>query len=238
MEGVGTILVLDRSATGRETLRTLLMPHCRRAIPAATLAEGLDHVTADDSIGLVLCDAVLPERGAFRLLDRVKEMPAKRPHVILISPWWIPADAERAAQSGALGYITRPISLRDIARLWKSAISDAPSHQPRTQRRPLAKVWQLEGGEQDRYLMSWDLYDVSATGAFIETRGPLRVGAVLELEIIFGKQVVRTRAEVMRVQEPSWMHVGGVGVRFIELDAEGQRLIEDFVNQSVVVSDH
>lgn len=237
MEGVGTILVLDGSATGRETLRTLLLPHCRLALTAESTEEGLAAIASDASIGLVLCDALLPERGAFRVLDHIKDLPELRPKVILISPWWIPADAERAAQAGAIGYITRPISLRDIARLWKAATSEDPGFQPRLQRRPLAKVWLLEGGEQDRYLISWDLYDVSSGGAFIETRGPLRIGSVLELEIIFGKEVVRTRAEVMRVQEPSWMHVGGVGVRFLEIDAEGQRLIDDFVHQSVVVND-
>ena len=86
-------------------------------------------------------------------------------------------------------------------------------------------------------MLSWDLYDVSTTGAFIETRGPLPVGAELLLEIIFGKESVRCTARVVRVQEPCWMHVGGVGVVFTEIEAASRRLLEDFVHQSVVVAD-
>jgi hypothetical protein len=81
------------------------------------------------------------------------------------------------------------------------------------------------------------VYDVSTTGAFIETRGPLPVGAELQLEIIFGKESVRCTARVVRVQEPCWMHVGGVGVVFVEVDPPSRRVLEDFVHQSVVVAD-
>jgi CheY-like chemotaxis protein len=237
MEGVGSILVVDSSATARETLRTLLIPHCRRVVTATSAREACDLIAGDDSIGLVLCDAVLPEQSGFEVLRFARALPARKPEVVVISPWWIPADAERAQDQGALGYLVRPLSLRDIARLWKMRSLKAQALPPRMERRPLAKVWLMDPFERGRTVLCWDLYDISTSGAFIETRGPLLIGSELHLEIIFGKESVRATARVVRVQEPSWMHVGGVGVSFTEIDSTSRRILEDFVHQSVVVAE-
>jgi CheY-like chemotaxis protein len=237
LEGVGSILVVDASPTARETLRTVLIPHCRRVLTAASAGEAVQVIDRDETIGLVLCDAVLPEQGGFAVLGHARELTGRRPEVILVSPWWIPADSQRATEAGALGYLVRPISLRDVARLWKQGRVQPQGLQSRTERRPLAKVWLLDPLERGRTVLSWDLYDVSTTGAFIETRGPLPVGAQLLLEIIFGKESVRCTARVVRVQEPCWMHVGGVGVVFVEMDPASRRVLEDVVHQSVVVAD-
>jgi len=236
MQGVGTILVVDGSEAARETLRTLLIPHCQHVATASGATEAQNLLSRDSGIGLVLCDAVLPAGSAFDVLEQARAMPGRQPEVILVSPWFIPADAERAEAAGATGYLVRPLSMRDVARLWKQARTRTEMLTPRMERRPLAKVWLADPTDPRRYLMSWDLYDVSLSGAFIETRGPLLLGTELQLEIIFGKAVIPVRAEVARVQEPSWMHVGGVGVRFLDLDTDSSKLLEAFVNQSVVVS--
>jgi CheY-like chemotaxis protein len=237
MEGVGTILVVDLSATARATLPTLLTPHCSGVVTATSVAEAVAALDRRDTVGLILCDAVLPDQGAFEVLRHARALPARKPEVILISPWWIPADAQRAEDQGALGYLVRPLSLRDIARLWKLRGMKSQGLPPRMERRPLAKVWLLDPRERGRTVLCWDLYDVSTSGAFIETRGPLEVGTELHLEIIFGKESVRTRARVVRVQEPCWMHVGGVGVVFSDMDPVSRRVLEDFVHQSVVFAD-
>jgi CheY-like chemotaxis protein len=237
MEGVGAILVVDSSQTARETLRSLLLPHCTRVLTATAASEAIEAVDRDETLGLVLCDAVLPDRGGYRVLEHARLRAPRKPEVILVSPWWIPADSQQAEDAGALGYLVRPISLRDIARLWKMRGMKAQGLPARTERRPLAKVWLLDPADRGRTLLSWDLYDISTTGAFIETRGPLQVGSELHLEIIFGKESVRVIAKVVRVQEPSWMHVGGVGVVFTEVDAPSRKILEDFVHQSVVVAD-
>jgi twitching motility two-component system response regulator PilH len=237
LEGVGAILVVDASPTARETLRTVLIPHCRRVLAAPSAAEAIATIDRDETIGLVLCDAVLPEQGGFAVLRHARGLTGRKPEVIVVSPWWIPGDAQRATEDGALGYLVRPISLRDVARLWKQGRVQPEALHPRMERRPLAKVWLLDPLERGRTVLSWDLYDVSTTGAFIETRGPLPVGADLQLEIIFGKESVRCTARVVRVQEPCWMHVGGVGVTFTEMDPTSRRVLEEFVHQSVVVAD-
>jgi len=237
VEDVGSILIVDPSESGSETLRSLLLPHAQRVHVAASADEARERLEAEGSIGLVLCNADLAEGGAFELLDWIQDHASVTARVMLLSPWWIPSDAERANAQGALAYLVRPVSVRDIVRAWTKAQMAPDAFRPRTERRPLAKVWLIEPGERDRYVLCWDLYDVSLTGAFLETRGPLVIGSELVLEIIFGKRVVRARTEVVRVQEPSWMHVAGVGVRFLEMDERSRRVLEEFVHQSVVVTD-
>jgi hypothetical protein len=170
------------------------------------------------------------------VLRHARGLGGRKPEVIVVSPWWI-RRTPSAPRTRALGYLVRPISLRDSRAALEAGAHPAAGLQARTERRPLAKVWLLDQHERGWTVLSWDLYDVSTTGAFIETRGPLPVGAELLLEIIFGKESVRCTAWVVRVQEPCWMHVGGVGVVFIEIDPVSRRVLDDFVHQSVVIAD-
>jgi Tfp pilus assembly protein PilZ len=70
--------------------------------------------------------------------------------------------------------------------------------------------------------VGWEIDDLSVGGAFLETRGPLAVGRELELALLVDDSRFRVRARVVRVQEPSWEHVAGVGVTFLQFE-EGDR---------------
>jgi Tfp pilus assembly protein PilZ len=73
--------------------------------------------------------------------------------------------------------------------------------------------------------MAWDVYNLSIEGAFLETKGPLPVGEELELLLQLAGGKVRVRARVVRVQEPSWLNIAGVGVAFVEPSEEAEALI-------------
>ena len=58
------------------------------------------------------------------------------------------------------------------------------------------------------------------SGMLLDTEGPLAVDTELEFEIVYGKgEMVRGRGTVVRVQESSWLDVGGAGVRFDWIDS-------------------
>lgn len=74
------------------------------------------------------------------------------------------------------------------------------------------------------------IVNVSATGALLETSGAVTVGTSLDLALELDNQaVVRTRAQVVRVQTPGWRRVGGIGVTFTDMDVESRHLLETFV---------
>jgi len=63
--------------------------------------------------------------------------------------------------------------------------------------------------------------DLSLTGAFLDCMGGLRAGTRLALRFRVGEQEVQATAEVVH-QMPQF----GMGVRFLELSAEGRVAIE------------
>jgi hypothetical protein len=64
-------------------------------------------------------------------------------------------------------------------------------------------------------LICLGIHDISATGALLDSTGPLPVGTKLEFEILYDEdQAVRAKGTVVRVQEPSWLDAGGAAVHF------------------------
>jgi len=75
------------------------------------------------------------------------------------------------------------------------------------------------------------IVDLSVTGAFLET-GPAtpRPGERLELHLrLRGDLLLFLEAEVVRVQEPRWKQIGGVGVKFTGVPDTARRTLEEFV---------
>ena len=76
---------------------------------------------------------------------------------------------------------------------------------------------------------AWSIRDVSISGAFLETDAPLPVGSELELALIFGTAVTYVTARLVRVQEPAWGQVGGVGIAFTRLRGDSRQFLESYV---------
>ncbi len=76
---------------------------------------------------------------------------------------------------------------------------------------------------------AWGIRDVSISGAFLETHAPIPVGSELELALVFGTAVIHVTARVVRVQEPAWGQVGGVGIAFTRLRGDSRQFLESYV---------
>jgi hypothetical protein len=73
--------------------------------------------------------------------------------------------------------------------------------------------------------------DISVSGALLETDGELPVGQLLELDLkLDDRSRARVTGKVVRVQEPQWGLVGGVGVAFTQYNADSRSTIEAYVN--------
>ncbi len=80
--------------------------------------------------------------------------------------------------------------------------------------------------------LAWDIRNVSLTGAFLETKAPLPVSTELHLALALGSATGRVKAEVVRVQEPSWRCVGGVGIVFSDFGKGTEQLLSDYIDQA------
>jgi CheY-like chemotaxis protein len=205
------ILVVDDSRFMLEVLGRVLGPHCSKVFSASSYRAALQELEQNPGIGTIICDVILPDGNGFQLLEQLASGPKSMPKLLLITAHWVEDDRQRALSLGAIGYLPKPISLRDI----RTALAMPASPRPRDPRhRTLAKAWIVDPERRER-LLSLGIHDISATGALLDTTGPLPVGTKLEFEIIYSEdQVVRARGTVVRVQEPSWLDVGGAGIHF------------------------
>jgi CheY-like chemotaxis protein len=223
---IDSVLVVEDSQVLREVMKAVLTPHAKVVETAASVAEALEVLRDTPDFSLLLSDVQLPDGTGFDVLAHVRRS-APESRAVLMTARWEAADAERATAMGALAYLPKPLTFRDIARVLRKA-DCVSAHRP-TRRRSSGKALLRDGSRPGVPHFAWEMRDLSVSGAFLETKGPLAVGTSLDLELVLGADTIRVLAVVARLQEPSWAGPGGVGVRFQALDAEARVLIEQHV---------
>ncbi len=139
------------------------------------------------------------------------DAPVPKPEVLLVTARWNEEDAQRAEELGAIGYLAKPISVREL----RTCLAMSPGEQQRKARqRTLARIWVVDPELRER-LLSFEIHDISESGTLVDTTGPLPLGTALEFEIVYGEnQMIRGRGTVVRVQEPSWLSASGSALQF------------------------
>ena len=221
-------LVVDPSELGRGALAAVLEPRCPEVVQAASCPEAIEVLRANPDFSLVVAEVALPDPAGLELLAWIAEMPAPRPQVLIVTARAVDGEDLRAADLGADGYLTKPVLFRDIARVLKRSQGAFTSAARRVRSRPVGTAYLVEARSGDfrseeQSHMAWDIHDLSLSGAFLETKGPLPVGQEVTLSLVVEARPLRVRAKVVRVQEPSWDHVAGVGVAFESFDEDADR---------------
>jgi len=224
MDVLSKVLVVDESAIFRNLMRVLLSPYAGSVLSAEGRRDACERIAEHADISLVLSDVCLHDGDGFAILSHVRELAEPRPRVLLLTKHPSEDDAKRAVGLGALGYLTKPITLQEIRRACTNG--NLIPRRPRTKRPSFGKALLIEpAGEHDAPL-AFEIHDLSVSGAFLETQGPIPVGTEVQLALILGDETVAVRARVVRIQEPSWANVAGVGIRFDELPDALRRSLE------------
>jgi len=230
------ILVVDDSTVLREMLSAILSPHSREIVTAEDCAATRRRLLEHRDLALVLCDVILPDGTGFDLLGEILAFGPPKPDVILMTARPDREDARRAREAGAAGYLAKPICFRSIIDVLHQAEGRRVAA-PRVRRRPLGRAY-LVGSLADASATavrtapkSWDIRDMSTSGAFLETPGPIEVGTLLDLCIDFGDSRARVLARIARVQEPDWGLVAGVGITFREFDGGSRELLTSHLEE-------
>lgn len=227
----GKVLVVDDSAVFRDMLERVLLPHCAEVLTARGCEEGRQQLDQNPDVSLVLSDVHMKDGNGFELLDHVRSHPEPRPRFILVTARPTEDDEKRAADLGAAGYLPKPTTLRDIAKvLQRSRPTWSPDRAPR--RRTTAKAYLKDPRVEDCSHLAWDVRDISVSGAFLETTGPVPVGTQLELCLVFGAAMAHVKAEIARVQDPNWAQSGGVGVYFVKFYEDSRELLEHYLEMA------
>ncbi len=222
MLALGKVLVVDPSSVFRMVLSAALGPHCEEIFVASDLAEARDTLARLPGVSLVLARASAGQDDGFELLRCIGSRGEGRPDVILVAEQPNEQEALRARELGAAGYLREPVSLNDIARAIERKRRPLEA---RGERQRVFGLALLVDPQTGRPRLAWNLVDLSTTGAFIETTGPIPLGTDLELMLFVGPAMVVVRARVVRIQEPSWSHSAGVGVQFASLGQGARDLL-------------
>lgn len=114
------------------------------------------------------------------------------------------------------------------ASLHSSADVEASSekHVPRRRRRRSLGKACASGPKKD-----YGIVNISSSGALLETEGEIRVGQMLDLDFSLDDETsARVTARVVRVQQPTWGLVGGVGVAFTGFEGPSREIIKRYVD--------
>lgn len=240
MSRFSKLLLIAESLVFRDVLGGVLRSHADQVLTAASAREGRRKIAEHADISLVLSEAAMSDGDGFQLLEYLASIGEPKPSVILLSARPDEEEARRAANMGAIGYLGKPISLQEIYRLWKE--SAEPTRDTARRVRSLGQALLIdpgdpEAGQDGVSHLAWDIRNVSLSGAFLETKAPLPVRTELHLGLALGSAAGRVKAEVVRVQEPSWRCVGGVGIAFRAFGNGTEQLLSDYIDRAMRGSD-
>lgn len=221
------ILVVDDSKVFRQMMATVMQPYAGRVHDASGPAEAIAIIDERPGLGLVLTDVVMHGGTGFDVLEHVMSKPEPRPAVILVTAFPADSAVQRAIRLGALDYLPKPTTIRRILRSFEFRGMPRPEDRHEERWRCTGQAVLIDSSNESDEYVTWDIYNLSPDGAFIETKGPIPVGTEMELQLNVGPEQGRVTARVARVQHPSWIDVAGVGVVFLETDAGAKRILAD-----------
>jgi CheY-like chemotaxis protein len=217
------MLVADGSIVVRALLGRSLALHADVVHAAANVDEAEAAVECEPT-DLVFADMTLPGGGVCELGRRLERLSGPRPGLVALSLRPALEEETRVSLAGCLGYLAKPIQPRELARLLCSLGRELAPGPHRVEPDGGTRAVALD--ENGRAAMSWEAREVSRSGAFLLTDGPLPIGVSLWLELRWpwAARAIPVLAQVVRVRPPAWGELAGVEVTFVgttPLDAAG-----------------
>ncbi len=229
MTSLGTVLLVDDSAVFSDALHRMLDTCCDEVIAARTCAEAAEQLQRRDDVDLLISDVVLPDGTGFDLLrDERPELPS-----ILVTSKPTPGGATLAHRLGALDYLPKPLTLRDVIEVWERHSPERFSV-PSTQRvtTPIGHALLVDPEEPMAPTVAWEIESLRPDGAFLRAEGPVAAGTELVLTLVVNRQRLPITAHVESVVEPTWGRSGGLDVVFDDVGEGAARRLRDWIDGS------
>lgn len=230
MEPAPTILVVDDVPLFRE-LGSLFLSRYGHVHTAASGEEALEQARRHWPAVIVL-DFQLPDLPGEQVLRALaKAADGRKPPAVVALAGGAPEEHARAIRAGASDVLAKPLSRVSLVEAVTRFLRFPEVRGlPRVE---LASPARLRAGACEGHGV---LRNVSRGGLFVETEWSAPPGSELRVEF----RLPEERAELAptaRVvwRRPSWRSArGGLGMRFLELDAESARRIDTFVHERFV----
>lgn len=215
-------LIVDASSVARQLFDFSLRGYCRTSSAVGSVAEARAQV---EGAALVLIDAQVP--GALDWLE-TQSASSSRPAFVVITSRPSQEEETRVTMLGAIGYLAKPVSFRELARVLATSDQGTVLAPARSSAPPIAQASIADPATGEPQFIC-QVLNLSATGALLATGSPIALGSSLLLWLVLDRHAIPTHARVVRVQEPAWGVPAGCGVIFEYDSEESRRFVGRFV---------
>ncbi|MFF4099081.1 HAMP domain-containing protein [Streptomyces sp. NPDC001903] len=110
-----TVLVVDDDARNLYALSGVLELHGIRVLHAEDGRKGIETLTRNEGVDLILMDVMMPELDGYAATAEIRRMPAYAGlPIIAVTAKAMPGDREKSLAAGASDYVTKPVDADDL----------------------------------------------------------------------------------------------------------------------------
>ena len=117
------VLIIDDDSRNIFALSAVLKAKKFQCVSALNAGAGLQILSNNTDIGIVLMDMMMPEMDGYEAIDRMKKNEkTKKIPVIAITAQAMTGDREKCIEAGADGYISKPVDVDELMNLLNQLI--------------------------------------------------------------------------------------------------------------------
>lgn len=109
------VLIIDDDSKNIFALSAVLKAKKFNCVSALNAMDGLNMLSNNEKIGVVLMDMMMPEMDGYEAIGRIKsDKVLKKIPIIAITAQAMDGDREKCLQAGADGYISKPVNVDEL----------------------------------------------------------------------------------------------------------------------------
>ena len=109
------VLIIDDDSRNIFALSAVLRAKGYHCVTAESAKHGLDKLGADEGIGAILMDMMMPEMDGYQAIAEIKKtFPQSTTPIIAVTAQAMDGDREKCLRAGATAYISKPINIDEL----------------------------------------------------------------------------------------------------------------------------
>ena len=123
MKNAKEILIIDDDSKNIFALSAVLKAKKFQCVSAISAGQGLQMLSSNKNIGVVLMDMMMPEMDGYEAIGKMKnDEHLKNIPIIAITAQAMTGDREKCIEAGADGYISKPVDVNELLLLLNQLI--------------------------------------------------------------------------------------------------------------------